>query len=229
MRFFSGYVLVAALVGALAGCSGGGSSPGKASPAASAVGAVSATASAVASSSPRASASASTAPLLGALPVPDGATPWHKNTNSLLSLTPFIQAWYAKNLWTGEHGVLTRRGYVSGVYEGWINPDDSQQSVIIIRFASVNGAVSEFDGRIAVLHDDGTASDKLADPTDGSEGMVITTLDSLGNARAELVTHVGDYVIDVCEYTAAQPDPTAARALMLRQYQRLKSAGLPGA
>jgi hypothetical protein len=35
---------------------------------------------------------------------------------------------------------------------------------------------------------------------------------------------VGDYLVDVHEYTAMTPDPGAAKALLLQQVQALKSA-----
>jgi hypothetical protein len=49
-------------------------------------------------------------------------------------------------------------------------------------------------------------------------------LDPLGNARAEIAALAGSTVIDVHEFTAMTPDVAVARALMLKQYDSLKSA-----
>ena len=55
-------------------------------------------------------------------------------------------------------------------------------------------------------------------------GTYSPTLDTLGNAIAEMVTDTGRYMIDVHEFTAAKPDPDAAKALLLRQFDSLKAA-----
>jgi hypothetical protein len=62
----------------------------------------------------------------------------------------------------------------------------------------------------------------LTDAADGGVGTVSPTLDHLGNAIAEIAAVTGDYVIDVHEYAAATPEPAAAKALLLKQYDSIK-------
>jgi hypothetical protein len=45
----------------------------------------------------------------------------------------------------------------------------------------------------------------------------------MGNAFLDITARVGDYLIDVREYSAATPDPTAAKALLLKQVEALQS------
>jgi hypothetical protein len=183
-----------------------------------------------ASASPSASASAQASPgtaaagtgPLGVLPIPAGTQPWTSNTNKLMNADAFIKAFYAKSAWTEEETLLPRRGFVSGVVEGWINADGSQQMIAIYRFATANGAVSEFDAIAGTLRGKPKPATMLTDPADGGVGTVSPTLDSLGNAVAEIAARSGDYVIDVHEFSAASPDPAAAKALLLKQYDSLK-------
>lgn len=238
MRAIARYACVLVLAAALAGCeetrvidvpvsTGDGpaaSVSATASASAAATASPSAAASPSASASPTASASASSggASLLGLLPVPANATPWPQNTGGLLGLNAFVQEFYQQSRWTYQEGALRRRGFVSAVYEGWFNPDGSQQEIAIIRFTSPKGALSQFDDRTATLRQAGTAADVLTDARDGSSGTVVPTPDSFGNTRADLVTHVGDYAIEVIDATPVSPDPAAAKALMLKQYQYFK-------
>ena len=117
------------------------------------------------------------------------------------------------------------RGYVSGAYEGWFLADGSEQSVAIIQFASPAGAVSQFDELTTTLKDHTTTSSQVvSDPADGGLGTINPTPDSLGNTVVELVTHLGDYVIDAHEYVPITPRLTAAKALLLEQYQSFKNS-----
>ena len=227
-----GYALAGVLVAALAGCGPFGSkaaSTGAASTGAASTGAPSGhAASGLANASGSGSASAASpsptaAALLGILPVPAGANPWSQNTNSLLGRVAFVQAFYVKSAWTEEEGLFQRRGFVSGVHEGWFNADGTQQSIDLMRFASASGAVSEFDGLTGTLKDDETKSETMiSDSRDGGTGIINPVADSLGNTQVELVTHLGDYVIDVHEYVPVTPDSDAAKALLLQQYQAVQ-------
>lgn len=180
--------------------------------------------------SPSASASAQASPgtvaaaagPLGVLPIPAGARPWTSNTNKLMNVGTFIKTFYIKSAWAEEETLLPRRGFVSGVVEGWINADGSQQEISIYRFATANGAVSQFDGLASTLRGKPKPATVLTDPADEGAGTVSPTLDSMGNARAEIAARSGDYVIDVHEFTAATPDPAAAKALLLKQYDSLR-------
>lgn len=166
-------------------------------------------------------AAADTGPL-GVLPIPAGAQPWTSNTNKLMNVDAFIKAFYLKSAQTEEESLLPRRGFVSGVVEGWINADGSQQEIAIYRFATANGAVSEFDALTGTLRGKPKPATVLTDPAVGGVGTVSPTLDSLGNAVAEIAARSGDYVIDVHEFSAASPDPAAGKALLLKQYDSLK-------
>jgi hypothetical protein len=173
-----------------------------------------------ASSSPAAPA---TGPL-GVLAVPADATPFSQNTNSPMGLDAFVQGYYAKSAWKEEESLLTRRGFESGAIEGWQNPDGSQQNIVIARFATSNGALSQFESTISVWRAQPAPSRVIIDAKVGGLGWVNPTLDSHGDARVEIAVRDGDMVISVVDYAAAFPDIAAAEALMLKQYDSLKTA-----
>jgi hypothetical protein len=161
--------------------------------------------------------------LLGVLPVPAQATPWPSNTNALLSRTAFVESVYSKSGWTAEEAEDARRGFVAAVQQGWDNPDGSQQSIRLVRFATAAGVASAWDelrSGWAVQH----AHALLTDPAIGAVGWSSPTLDSRGYAYVEWGAVVGDTMIRAVEYTAATPDPIAAKELLLEQYDRLKNA-----
>jgi hypothetical protein len=176
--------------------------------------------------SPSDSSPSPTAPAtgpLGVLPMPAGAKPWDDNSDKPMGLDAFIKAFYVQSAWTKEKGLYTQRGFVSGTIQGWINADGSQQSIAIVKFKTSKGAISLFDGLTGTLKDTPKPATVMTDSSDGGVGVVDPTLDSLGNANAEIAAHTGVYVIDVHEFTASTPDPAAAKALCLRQYHSLKS------
>ena len=160
---------------------------------------------------------------LGVLPMPAGAKPWDDNKSTPMGLDAFIKAFYVASAYTKEKGLYTQRGFVSGTIQGWINADGSQESIAIIKFKGSSGAVSLFDGLTGTLKDTPKPAVTITDPADGGVGISDPTIDSLGNANAEIAAHTGVYVIDVHEFTASTPNPAAAKALLLRQYQSLKS------
>jgi hypothetical protein len=160
--------------------------------------------------------------LLGALPVPHGATPWPGNTGTPMGLTRFVRIFYIKSACAREMGLYQRRGFTSGVIEGWINPDGTQQEIELAHFSGSAGAKSLFRGLTSTLKDESAPVQGITDATDGGVGTVDPTLDHLGNATAEMVGHTGDYVIDVHEFTAASPDAAKAENLLLTQYTVLK-------
>lgn len=173
-------------------------------------------------STPATTAPANTGPL-GVLPMPADAKPWDDNKSAPMGLDAFIKAFYVESAYTKEKALYTQRGFVSGTIQGWINADGSQQSIAIIKFKGSSGAVSLFDGLTGTLKDTPKPATTITDPADGGVGISDPTIDSLGNANAEIAAHTGVYVIDVHEFTASTPDPAAAKALLLRQYQSLKS------
>lgn len=160
---------------------------------------------------------------LGILTIPAGAQPWATNVNKPLSLDAFVQTFYVKDGWTDEEGLYRRRGFVSGAMEGWVNADGTQQSIAIAKFATPQGAVSLFDGLTETLRNKPSPAEVITDAGDVGVGTVSPTLDADGNAIAEIAARVGDYVIDVHEFAAATPEPSAAKALLLRQFNNLQS------
>jgi hypothetical protein len=161
--------------------------------------------------------------LLGVLPVPAGATPWPTNTNALMSLVSFVQSDYSQSAWTEEEALDARRGFVSAVVQGWANADGSQQSIRLVRFATAAGAASAFDEVSSGWKLEPKPVTMLADPAIGAVGWSSPTQDSQGDAHAEFGVAVGDTMILAVEYTAATPDPAAAKVLLQQQYDSLKN------
>jgi len=184
-------------------------------------------ATASAASSPSGSSAASGP--VGLLPIPPGANPWTDNTGAPMDLAAFIVRFFVPASQATESMLYAQRGFVSGGFEGWINLDGSQQSVSIARFASANGAVSAFDDLRNSLRQKPAPWRELTDPADGAVGSADPTLDSEGNAFVDVACRVGDDLVDVHEFSAAAPDPTAATALLLSQVEALKSAAAPPA
>jgi hypothetical protein len=122
-----------------------------------------------------------------------------------------------------EEGLYTRRGFKAGTVQGWINSDGTQQQIAIARFSSASGATSAFDGIAANLRDEPAPYKAVKDPACRGVGSADPKLDSLGNAFVDIVAHVGDYMVDVHEFSAATADPAAANALLSRQCKALKS------
>jgi hypothetical protein len=161
--------------------------------------------------------------LLDILPVPPTANPWTGNTNAPMDLDAFIDKFYASNSQAAEKSLYAQRGFVSGAYEGWINTDGSQQSIAIARFSSASGASHAFGDLSGSLRQRPAPSKAFTDSADGAVGSEDPELDSMGNAFVDITAQVGDYLIDVHEYSAASPDTTAAKALLLKQVEALKS------
>lgn len=201
---------------AIAGCSG--SSSPSASGNSGAAPAPSSSGSSAQSTQP-----AKTDALLGVLPIPHGASAWSSNKNATLGLKAFVKVFYVKSAWARETALYKRRHFTSGVIQGWINSDGSQQEIAIAQFAKPAGAKSLFKGLTGTLKDEPAPVKQIKDATDGGVGTVDSTLDSLGNATVEMVGHTGTYVIDVHQFTAATPDQPAAESLLLTQYTALKS------
>lgn len=172
-------------------------------------------------STPSTPSAPSTGPL-GVLPMPAGAKAWSDNKSTPMGLDAFIKAFYVESAYTKEKALYTQRGFVSGTIQGWINADGSQQSIAIVKFKGSSGAVSLFDGLTGTLKDTPKPATAITDPADGGVGVSDPTIDSLGNANAEIAAHTGAYVIDVHEFTASTPNAAAAKTLLLRQYQSLK-------
>lgn len=168
--------------------------------------------------------SAPSADPLGMLPIPSGATPWTSNTNAPMGLASYIGTFYIASSQAQEKSLYTRRGFVSGEIQGWINVDGSQQRIAIARFATANGAISAFDDLSTVLAGSSAPWTVISDPADSAVGAANPQPDSLGNDEVDIVARAGDFLVDVHEYTAASPDPAAAKALLLQQVKALESA-----
>ena len=160
---------------------------------------------------------------LGVLAVPAGATPWRENTHAPIGLDAFVSQFYISSDQADEKRLYVRRGFASGIVEGWINTDGTQQSIAIARFSSVTGATSAFDDLANALREKHAPWKIFADPADGGVGAADPKLDSMGNAFVDVAARVGDYLVDVHEFSAASPDPAAARALLAHQVKSLKS------
>jgi len=174
-----------------------------------------------ATATPSATASPSRG-LLGVLPVPAGATPWPQNTNALMNRISFVKSFYPKSERTREETLNAHRGFVSAVDEGWTNADGSGQEIILARFATPAGATSAFDEVSAWFKQWPPPMTTPTDPAIGAVGCSNPRLDSSGDALVEFVAHAGDTMLFVNEWTAAKPDPAAAKVLLQRQYDRLK-------
>lgn len=171
-------------------------------------------------------AAASTVPAanpLGLLSIPWGAQPWPDNTDALMGLVPYINTFYAASSQADEKSQYAQWKFVSGGIEGWINPDGSQQRIAIARFATENGAITAFDDLSSSLAEKPKPWTAVNDLADGAVGAANPQPDSLGNADVDITARVGDYLVDVHEYTAPTPDPAAAKALLLEQVKALKS------
>jgi hypothetical protein len=166
--------------------------------------------------------SAATAGPLGLLAIAPSASPWTDNTNARMGLDAFIAKFYDPDSQAGEKSLYTQRGFVSGAFEGWFNLDGSQQTIAIARFASASGAISAFDDLSNSLRENPAPSTAFTDAADGAVGSADPKLDSQGNAYIDVTAHVGDYLVDVHEFSAATPDTAAAKALLLKQVEAIK-------
>jgi hypothetical protein len=200
MRVRVGYLALLVLTVSLAGCSAGGS----------------------AAASPSAG-SARRSGLAGVLPVPAGTTPWPSNTYAPLSRVAFVRKLYVQSAWADEEAQYLQRGFVAGAFEGWINYNGSQESITVARFTRPTGAASAFDDISDGFTQMPKPASTLGDPAVGGVGTIDPTLDKMGNARVEIAAYIGDYLIQVAVFTAATPDPSDAKALMLQQYEALKN------
>lgn len=140
-----------------------------------------------------------------------------------MSRVSYVQSAYIKSVWTQEEALYARRGFVSAVEEGWANADGSQQFITLVRFATPVGATSALDEQVSDWKQSPDPVTMLADPATGAVGGSSPALDSNGDAHVNFFVAVGDTVIRVVEYTAATPDPAAAKVLLQEQYNRLKS------
>jgi hypothetical protein len=210
--------LVAAAL--LVGCSAGSSASTTSHPVTASSSAVGTAARATATPSAAASLRRG---LLGVLAVPAGATPWPQNTTALMNRISFVTSFYPKGDRTSEETLNAWRGFVSAVDEGWTNADGSGQEIILARFATPAGATSASDEVSAWFKQWPKPVTAPTDPATGAVGYSNPRLDSSGDALVEFVAHVGDTMLFVNEWTAATPDPAAAKVLLQRQYDRLKN------
>jgi len=168
---------------------------------------------------------ASSAGPLGVLRMPSGATPWKEDRKAPLGLTAFVRGFYVKSAWDNEEKQYAQRKFLSGTVQGWINSDNSQQFISIARFANPKGAQSAHNDLVDALTQDVSKNEtKVTDPVDQGAGIADSQPDSLGNDEVDLCAQVGDYLVDVHEYTARTPDPDAAAELLRQQVAVLKKS-----
>jgi hypothetical protein len=157
----------------------------------------------------------------GLLGIPSDASPSTDNSTGPLSLNALIDKFYGPASAQSEKSLYVQWGFVSGGFEGWLSDDNSRQSIAIARFGGANGATSAFDDLSNNLRQKPAPSTVVTDSADGAVGSADPTLDSQGNAVVDITARVGDYVVEVQDFTAATPDPTTAEALLLKQIQAL--------
>jgi hypothetical protein len=220
VRIRVGHVVYLGAAALLVGCSAGSSTTTTSHPVTPSSSSAGTPAPATAAASGTASPSQGLLGPLGVLPIPAGATPWPTTINGPKSRISFVKWTYNKSHWTEEEAMYARRGFVSAVVRGWVDADGSQQSIELVRFATPTGATSASDD---VLSQTPTSATMLSDPAIGATGWSDPTLDTQGNARVAFIAVVGATLILVFEYTAATPDPAAAKALLERQYDSLKN------
>ncbi len=160
---------------------------------------------------------------LGILPPPPGSTPFPYYDNGRpLSRDAFIQGMYDKSSWIYEENLIARSGFVSGAIEVWDAADGSREWIAIARFSSAEDARSWFDNHVGDLRPSLKSATAVTDPSDDGMGWIDPTINSEGYAAVKMETCIGSDVIAVTEYTLATPDPAAAKALLLKQYDILK-------
>ena len=160
---------------------------------------------------------------LGLLPIPSSANAWTTNTDAPMGLDAFIKQFYSSGSQAGEKSLYTQRGFVSGAFEGWFNPDGSQQTIAIARFASATGATYAFSDLSGSLQQNPAPYEEFTDTADGAVGSADPTVEAQGNTYTDVTAHVGDYLVDVHEFSAKTPDTSAAKALLLEQVEALKA------
>ena len=159
------------------------------------------------------------------LPIPPGSTAWPMNTDAPMKLVPFIAGFYVASARSEESLAYAADGFVSGEIEGWVYPDGSQANIMIARFATSDGAVSEFNGFSAEFGLDPFSQTIFADQVNGAVGDADPQQrDARGFLEAEIVDHVGDYLVDVHVYTPGPPDTADADTLLRQQLRALAAA-----
>ncbi len=139
-----------------------------------------------------------------------------------MSRVSYVQSLYIKSAWGQEEVLYARRGFVAAIEQGWTNADGSEQFIALVRLAIPAGAASALDEQISDWKEQPGLTAVTA-PGTGAAGFSGPTLDSQGNAHVNFFFAVGDTVVRVVEYTAATPNPAAAKALVEKRYQRLKN------
>jgi hypothetical protein len=164
--------------------------------------------------------------LLGVLPPPRDALPWLSNTDTVLVLDAFVHGLYARASWAREEKLYREHGFQEGVIEGWNNPDRSQQSIVVARFATAAGAQSAFAGAGDWFLEQPSPASLLFDSRVGAGAIGITKPVNNGFVLSEFVCHAGDFMIQVQEYSATSPNAGEAEALLFKQYEAIAAAPL---
>jgi hypothetical protein len=110
------------------------------------------------------------------------------------------------------------------VLEGWLNQDGTEQAIVLARFASPRGAQEAFADQGGFFLNQPKPDVQVFDSTLGAVGIAIPIEGKQIFASVQFVCHVGDFMIDAQEYTVKSPNPTAAKALLLRQYEAIETA-----
>jgi hypothetical protein len=159
------------------------------------------------------------------LPIPPGSTAWPANTGAPMKLIPFIAGFYIASARSEEASAYAQDGFVSGEIEGWTYPDGSRASIIVARFATSDGAISEFNDFSGEFGLDPFSQTIFADQVNGAVGDADPQQrDAIGFLEAEIVDHVGDYLVDVHVYTPGPPDTADATTLLRQELKTLAAA-----
>ena len=140
-----------------------------------------------------------------------------------MSLVPYINTFFIASAQVHEKSMYTRRVFVSGGIEGWINLDGSQQRIAIARFATANGALSAFDDLSSFLSEKPAPWTVLSDSADGAVGIGRPATGRQWIRRGRYRRPSRDYLVDVREFTIGFPNSAAAKALLLQQVKALEN------
>lgn len=157
------------------------------------------------------------------VPYPAGAEPWTKSKTGVLDLDEFVDIFYtSKNRATTRARVVSD-GFRTAVRHGWFNADGSQEDVWLVRFASSDGARSEYLSVTDNWKNAAKPTTTFAVPAIHGLGELVPTSDSLGNTSAKAAASRGDLFLYARVFTKQPPEQPAVTHLAQEQY-----AILPG-
>jgi len=162
------------------------------------------------------------------IPVPPGATPNPNQPIGPLDLTGFIDAFWAPDARADATIFYRKAGFQVAALQGWMNSDGSQGEVFLVQFSANSGANKARDDLLVGWRDSksspGVPSDRQFPTASGNvtaTELLVTKLDSGGDANVRLVAAYNNIMIYVRLWTAKVPDPQTAEDMLTRQLARL--------